>query len=491
MESVLFCILPALAASLTVPAVMGQLRRNGAALHPVFVWLTWVLPFAAGGFYTYMAVPVSALLLWFLWQRLRERKYFRFFRNRASISVLALAAGYALTPLWAADKGMAPFGLIRFLPVLLLVLLLMQLDEEERHGMLCLVPVTGAVMTVLSLGLLLIPGLSGFLSVNGRLAGFFQYPNTFALFLLAGLIVHQQKEAHGWAASALDGALMLGIFLSGSRTAFLLFLFSVAVILLRRRNMKTALRFSGLSLVSGGIALAISRLGLLDGASRLSSISVSSGTFLARLLYFRDALSVIPTHPFGAGYWGWRAMQGSIQTGRYSVSFIHNGLLQLLMDVGWVPTLLLAWCFLGLLLGKQTPWHKRLLLAAVLGHCVLDFDMQFLAVWVILISQMDLTEGKCFSFHKIQRLGAVAGAFLLGISLWLGIADVCMQAGAVNACLSVTPFHTQALTQSLKKSPIRKNWIRWQTAFWKPIPIPALHTAPKPMRPCPRGTSPQ
>ena len=89
-------------------------------------------------------------------------------------------------------------------------------------------------MTVLSGGLSLIPPLNGFFTVNSRLAGFFQYPNTFALYLLAGII------------------------LTGSRTGFVLFAVTVVCFcfILRDRRIRIGLA-CGLVLIAAAAGIEI------------------------------------------------------------------------------------------------------------------------------------------------------------------------------------------------------------------------------------------
>ena len=58
----------------------------------------------------------------------------------------------------------------------------MQFDKEERNELLLLIPFLGILMIGISMMGYFIPVMKSFFIINGRIGGFFQYPNTFALF---------------------------------------------------------------------------------------------------------------------------------------------------------------------------------------------------------------------------------------------------------------------------------------------------------------------
>ena len=196
-------------------------------------------------------------------------------------------------------------------------------------------------------------------------------------------------------------------------------------------------------------AWALAALNLLPNADRFTTISLSASTFVVRFLYFKDALGVILRHPFGLGYWGYYAMEGSFQTGSYCVTFVHNGLLQLLLDVGWVPALLMAAAFIKTIFHKSTSHTSRGVLLIVLAHCMLDFDLQFSAIWFLLLCTMDFQEGKTITLRKGGNAAKIFGVILLILSLWLGAGDFCMALGKPTACLKILPFHTESLIYAI------------------------------------------
>ena len=185
-------------------------------------WLSFVVPFGAGGFFPVFYLLTGGYLLCVLVRWRKTGHAFRLYWNTAAAAAALLAMGYLLTPLWAADRGSAWLGVTRT-PVLLLYLLAwMQTESRERQKIERAIPAAGALMVLASIPMQYIPGLQSMIAPQGRLAGFFEYSNTFALFLVAGMAVQYTKKERTRRDDGIDLILMLGIFLSGSRTSFLL-----------------------------------------------------------------------------------------------------------------------------------------------------------------------------------------------------------------------------------------------------------------------------
>ena len=380
-------------------------------------------------------------------EQVRPKGNLRIMVNPASAAVLILFAAYCITPLWAADKGMAWFALPRYFPLVLYVLLIQQRDDDIQQQTLDIIPASGCIMTVVSILALLLPDLQSHVTVNGRLAGLFQYPNSFAAFLLIGLIV--QSFRHPCRHHCLTSSLLVsGIVLSGSKTVFLLMIVFMVAIILSHRKLLPALVLSIALILGIAAGFLADSFGLLPNADRFTSIQVSSGTFLVRLLYFRDVIPFILTHPFGIGYMGYPAVEGLIQTGRYYVTYIHNGFLQILLEVGWFPGLILILLMVSaVFLSKTTVLHKFILLA-VLSHCMLDFDLQFCVFWIILLSCLRLNFGREILVIP-QKAAYCLSAVLVAVCLWLGSGDWLFRSQKSEHCLYVTPFHTEALAYEL------------------------------------------
>ena len=189
-----------------------------------------------------------------------------------------------------------------------------------------------------------------------------------------------------------------------------------------------------------------------DSIGRFLTASLTASEFVGRLLYARDAVPVILRHPLGLGYTGFRCLQGSFQTGVYSVQHVHNELLQLLLDAGWVPTGLFLWALWRSLRSREGGICRKMLLAVLLLHCLLDFDTQFVSLALLLFLVLD-TEPQA---KKRLPFGGIARHFSAGmltllalLSLWIGSASFLYYFRKPSAALRIYPAYTAALLDLL------------------------------------------
>lgn len=410
--------------------------------------LFFISPFLAGLYHELACGVFSVcLVLWLFVCGRRQTLTVR--KNAAVLAVLCFFLAYLITPLWAADSGLAAWGIAKALPVLLFPVCLMQLEQAERRVMLCDLPLMGCIMTAVSCLLQMIPPLAAYCVVNGRLGGFFQYPNTFACFLLLGLEVLLFDQRRGkWAKLIQAMLLALGFFQAGSRAMAVIGLLALAAGLLLRRRRGDALLL--LAALAGGFLLNGCMAGLTAHASltHMLDISANASTLLGRLLYWRDALPVIARHPFGLGHLGYYFMQGSFQTGVYSVRWVHNDLLQVLLDVGWLPAALcLAAIWRALRSQRIQPWQKLVLLT-LLAHAFCDFDLQYVSMLLILLLTLDWDAGKPTTLRAkpvLAGLSAIAAA----VSLWLGLSSALTTLGQDAAAVRLYPWNTFSQLQLL------------------------------------------
>ena len=217
--------------------------------------------------------------------------------------------------------------------------------------------------------------------------GFFQYPNTYAIFMLVCMITafHQIDWKHlDWFLVVHVIAGIAGIYLSGSRTVFIILaLYLFFLIFQKKESRKIMLIGVG----AGGIGiLALALLGIgAELLERFGNISFGASTLLGRFLYYIDALPVILKHPFGLGYYGYYSIQQEIQTGVYSVLNVHNELLQFMLDIGIIPTLLFYGYVGKIIFDKRTSNRDRQILLVLFAHSLLDYDFQFLAMMFVVV----------------------------------------------------------------------------------------------------------
>lgn len=239
-----------------------------------------------------------------------------------------------------------------------------------------------------------------------------------------------------------------GVLESGSRGAMLLLLAVLAAVGIMGRSGKCALLLFCCLAAAAGLYAVLTYF--LSGGEHYDPAAAGSSTLLGRILYAKDLLPVILKHPFGVGYMGYYALQGSFQHGVYSVAYVHNELLQLLIDVGWLPAGLCAAAGIHGIFSRSASMRQRMLLVVLLGHALVDFDLQFLAIWLLLLPALQIDGGKCC---RLRRTGAMSVTLLaycfLAVSFWLSIGDLLFLTGNAQAALRVTPFYTRALEKQL------------------------------------------
>ena len=179
--------------------------------------LVAVIPFLTGIFYEWQSAVLVVALLALLIVEAKKNKRVDVEFGWPLLFSICVVIFHVLTAFWAVDKGMVWLGVLKFLPLPLFVLAASRKEDVLKH-----LPLSGVVMTIASLILSPFDKLKGHITVRGRLGGFFEYPNTFAMFLLVCLILVLFKEKiklKDWIFAAI---FLAGIALSGSRTVLIL-----------------------------------------------------------------------------------------------------------------------------------------------------------------------------------------------------------------------------------------------------------------------------
>ena len=294
-------------------------------------WLLLAALLVVGGFHEFISAALSAVFAVYLIVLVKKNKGFAWKDTFLSWAVLVVVLLYGMSSLWAVDRGMAFIGFVKFLPVFLYLLILRQTGQGNITEIL---PAFGAVTAGISVICMHLPVLENFFAVVGRLAGFFQYPNTYGLFLLVCQLLLLKKGVRKWDFLTL-AVLLGGILYTGSRTVFVL---TVLVNLAwfafggKKQRWIVLAIFAVLALGAAAVLL----WGRDTVLYRYLKISVTQSTFVGRLLYMLDSLPLLLQHPLGMGFMGYNFSQGSVQTGVYSVAYVHNDILQLFLDVGWI-----------------------------------------------------------------------------------------------------------------------------------------------------------
>jgi len=253
------------------------------------------------------------------------------------------------------------------------------------------------------------------------------------MLLLCGIIVLLTKEKLSVVDYISLAALAFGIIYSGSRIALAIAVVSVAAVVIFRRGKKTKLAAGAV------IALAIAAAvvyGLVSGNTglfdRFISASLTESTFVGRILYVIDALPLALRYPFGMGYFGYYFTHTSVQTGVYELSFVHNDFLQLVLDIGWVPALVFIAAIVKTFFKKGTSLRIRALLFAICAHSFFDFDLQFIAMMMILVLCLDFEGGKRMTANKCGGAVCVLAGIICAVLAYFNVAQSAYLLGNAN-----------------------------------------------------------
>lgn len=394
-----------------------------------------------GGFHEWGACIISIILSGYIVFRIK---------NKASLYIPHLLILLAIIPLSfvlnipvAVDKGLSIFGFLKFLSIPLFYLALFNENEEIRLEIIHDIPFIGALMTVFSFLLSKITALSDFFVVNNRLSGFFQYPNTFALYLLTGIVIIVVNEKLDNLKIVALVILYAGIFLSGSRTVFIMMVLVTiaAVFINKNKAIKIVLSSAVITMIAAAVIYVLFTSDY-SSVGRFITSSFDSSTLVGRFLYYKDAIPVILRHPCGLGYLGYYYSQGEFQTGVYSIMHIHNDFLQILLDIGWIP--FAGVIFLIFRSFKNGDIVSRVVTATILVHSLLDFNLQYIAVDIILVAvNCRQTKKTLILCPKAAVITSVITAFTC---LYFGVVAVSYYLGYPKITDKMYAYYTPALT---------------------------------------------
>ena len=404
--------------------------------------------FAVGAFYEWISAALSAVLcVWLILSNMR-RKVFSFRLDIETLSLALLVVSYLAVTLWAIDRGAAFIGFIKFLPALLFAICAAQ-DENTRGRFKRFFPYFTCAAVILSVPLMYIPFVRDYFSVAERMSGFFQYPNTFAVMILCAELVELSSDAKALFKYPTVFILLGGLFLTGSRAVWVIAFAANAALLVHDiiRGEKNQKKIALISIVSvaaaTGAAFALGAAGIYP-FDRLLAINFDAVTFRGRLEYYKDALPQIATHPFGLGYLGYHYSESTFQASVYTVKYVHNDILQIALDVGWLPVAAFTAAFAHSTFKKGRRFIDRVVLLSIFAHLLFDFDLQFITVFCTIILFWDDTSGKNITVNS-KSLAVYAACGVLGaVSAYFAVALAFWSFGANEKTLELYPYNTDA-----------------------------------------------
>ena len=405
-----------------------------------------------GGYFVYSSAILTALMVVAITIYILRNKEIHLVTGMNMLVMFIVCFMYFVTALWGVDSGMSLMGGIKFLP-LLLYFVLVSTDGKRKERLIEQIPLLGTCMTIFSIVMMQFAVFENSVTVAGRLAGFFQYPNTYALFMLICLIIVVDRldfKKPDWMWCAYAVVSVLGIIMSGSRTVLALtIMLGIGCFMGNKssRKISATVLLVGVVLV---IAMWFSGIGK-DIIVRV--LSTNGSTFWGRLLYMRDALKIIITHPFGLGYYGYHYMQTAYQTGVYSVVNVHNELLQLMLDVGIIPAVLFYGMMIKACISKKLSVRNRFVLAAIILHSLFDYDFQFIVMGMVMILFLDDSSTKEISISGLTKSCSILATIgILTVAWFTGMSDFYYMQSMPEKSLKMYKGNTQARLEVLQKA---------------------------------------
>lgn len=432
-----------------------------------------------GGFNDYLACLISIALLVNLFIKVIKNKSFKININLLSIAVFTIVLFYGLTIFWAIDSGMAFIGFLKFLPVGLYLSLLQQRNNTK---ILEVIPYFVAVLVIISSLCSFVPYISSLFLTSGRFSGFFQYPNTFAILLLISELMVLKKDKLKWQDFATILILSAGLLYTGSRTVFLLFL--VANFLMVSIKFKRKQRF----IIFGAAALLIIAVLLIalygpEGniLGRYLEIGLNQSTFIGRFLYMRDALPLLLKYPFGSGYMGYYYMQGAVQTGVYNVSFVHNDILQIALDVGIIPALFLVGAIVRFSFKKTNSLGDKLIIVIFTLHNMFDFNLQFIGMFMFYLLLLNNNDGKEINIKSYGFINIIVSLLAL-VNIYMFFPLMLSGFGLYETADGLYPYNTNTKGAILEQqqdiisaNEIADEMLEYNTEYYAPYSIKAKY----------------
>lgn len=353
---------------------------------------------------------------------------------------------------WSVDRSAHIAGIMRGVTILLWMNVCLQEKCSSNDKVLIMIPQIGELMVLTGCAALCFEKVKPLFWRAGRFGGFFQYANTCALFLFLGIVVSysgsdKTKEYMIWHVrkSVETAVLVIGLLLTGSRGILILGVLWGALHGIKDKKFRRAF----ISVIFS-IGIVLGAYYVLTGRgtqniSRIFTMLKYNSTFYGRILYDLDGISILRKHPMGLGYMGYYYVQHMMQTGVYTVRFVHNDILQLGLDYGIIPVILFAgymtWQFIK---GRQALWKKEIL-ALILAASAIDFHMQYIIIDFIVILCLDLGS-QSLQQEKAEKLeNIILFGVLMSVFGFLLIPYMAVYGKRYDIAVQFMPGNTEAL----------------------------------------------
>lgn len=398
-----------------------------------------------GGFYEFSAMFMAEMLGIGLMIAYKKRGSLKIPKTIEFVGVLIITVMYLLTIFYGVDSGTSVSGVIKIVPVILFYMYWNNVSNQEKSIIWTQIPVTGTILTVVAIAVYPVESTREFLFRAQRLGGTFQYSNTYALFLLIGIIVLLYAEQWQLKEKIEIIVLIAGIIFTGSRSVTVLSAVIIGIHLIWKHNRKRLL-IIGLAVF---VAIMASMLIMELDIGRLLKLTLDSSTLNGRFLYWQDAIPLLWKHPFGLGYMGYYFLQPQIQTGNYVTKFVHNDFLQIGLDAGIIPLLIIICIVLKTLISKKTKRREKIVLLILSIHSLFDFDLQFACM--VMIGIMCLEDADEKIVRKTNKIMMPAMAVTEILSLYFMVVFGLVYIEKYDMALKLYPYNTFAREERMQK----------------------------------------
>lgn len=405
-----------------------------------------------GGIYEFSAAFYGAVFAGILFLIYQKRKELRISLNFSTYGIGMLFLCYVCSVLAARDKGTAFLGCLKILSIVLFWMMWMQFSSRRKEELFQAIPHIGTATWGIALPTYAFPELKEHFYIADRLGGVFQYSNTYALFLLSGIIILFFRTKWKRKEKAEVVFLLTGIVFTGSRSVFVLTVIILLFLILKEKE-KRLEKLAAAAAAAAAVMICQCVLLHLD-IERLGKLTLQSSTLNGRFLYWMDAFPLIFRYPLGLGYMGYYYLQPQFQTGCYVTKFVHNDILQTGLDAGVLAMLVLSALILLNIFTKKNNFRNRLILSVLFLHSLFDFDLQFTSMFCILLMCFPVDGKKMIVLKRnwVRAAGAAACGICLYFSLALGLSYV----GKNELSLYMYPYNTSVRLETLYESESQK-----------------------------------
>lgn len=404
--------------------------KNKDIFYYLLAFVLCVFPFFVGGYYVFYCCAASIILICGTLIKTIKTKKIAISYSIMSIALFLIGTMYLLTKFWAVDKTMAFEGFVKFLAPISFLIATTQLDKEDKQSLLDVIPFSASAMTLIAA---IFGSFEKFKLVfhdnAGDLHGAFEYANAYAIYLLIAIIICLLRKHENIKQRILFYIFavinIFGITQTGSRAVQAISIGMLGLItfgfILGKTKTKKAKTAIICIVVVLGIA-AIGAAGYLGYINKIWNYISTDGPMVERSLYYEDCLKYTLRHPFGKGAYAFYFAQPQFQSSDYYVIDVHNDYLQLGIEVGIIPTLLLIGAVIWQLISKETSYMQKAVLLALMAHSMIDYDLQFTSFWFVIILCSSTNKTKEFAI-KSNLVASIIAVVLIMINAIIGLSN--------------------------------------------------------------------